>query len=131
MCSTLNFKSRFSWCLFRWIKRDCNVAAHAAAKLSLNAQKKKKKKTCFNKGKKKKILWFINGHKSKGNTWCIQVIIHVSFFNLNCDMKSRFPSLKLTSSHYFSSRMGCLKICNNLCLINTPNPILSFWKTRK
>lgn len=76
MRNTLSFKSRFSWCLFRWIKRECNMAAHAAAKLSLNA-----KKTFVSIKKKKTILWFINGHKSKGNTCCTQVTMHALFFN--------------------------------------------------
>lgn len=77
MCNTLSFKSRFSWCLFRWIKRECNMASHAAAKLSLNA-----KKTFVSiKKKKQTILWFINGHKSKANTCCTQVIMHALFFN--------------------------------------------------
>lgn len=33
----LSFKVIFSSCNFRWVNRDCNGAAHAAAKLSLRS----------------------------------------------------------------------------------------------
>lgn len=37
--SILNFKTSFLGCLFRWVKKNSDVAAHAAAKLSLRAKK--------------------------------------------------------------------------------------------
>uniref|UniRef100_A0A7N2LHN6 Uncharacterized protein n=1 Tax=Quercus lobata TaxID=97700 RepID=A0A7N2LHN6_QUELO len=43
--SILNFKTSFLGCLFRWVKKNSNVAAHAAAKLSPRA----KEPLCFNK----------------------------------------------------------------------------------
>ena len=53
--STILFlKSSFSGCSFRWIKRECNTVAHAAAKLSLVS----KESFCFNKDNLPRVLDF-------------------------------------------------------------------------